>query len=52
MADGTVGSGQKPATLIGIEFPRVSHHIVEDVLGNDEIRHDIRFLTKSNCQVG
>src|ERR1700675_3853684 len=52
VGDGPVDSGQEPATLVGIEFPGVGHHVVENVLGNDEIYHVIRFLMKSNCPVG
>ena len=39
MGDGSVASGQKAATFVGIEFPGVGDHVVENVLGNDEIRH-------------
>jgi hypothetical protein len=40
MGDGSVGSGQEATTLVGIEFPGVGHHVVEDRLRDDEIRHD------------
>jgi hypothetical protein len=39
MGDGPVGSSQEAATLVGIEFPGVGHHVVEDRLRDDEIRH-------------
>jgi hypothetical protein len=43
--DGVPGSGQQPATLVRGEFLRVGHHIVEDVPGNDEISHDIKWCS-------
>lgn len=30
MGDGSIGSGQESTTLVGIEFPGVGHHVVED----------------------
>jgi hypothetical protein len=51
MGDGPVGSSQEPATLVGIEFPGVGYHVVEDGLRDDEIGHVVRFLMKSNCPV-
>ena len=45
LGDGVPRSGQQPAALVGREFLRVDYHVVEDMLRNDQICHDIKWCS-------
>jgi len=40
VGDGSIDSGQEAATFVGIKFPSVGHHVVENMLRDGQIRHD------------